>query len=101
MSRAPRTTYADQARAAWGAPPAWISTLAETVDRDGVKMAAEAIGYSATTAYEVIRGQYKGRLDAVEQAVRAALMRDHVTCPVLGEITGAACLQAQSRKVRP
>lgn len=99
--RPPRLTYVEQARVGWGAPPPWIATIAEAVDRSGAKAVADEIGYSATTVYEVIRAQYKGSLQAVEQAVRAALMRDVVTCPVLGEVTGAACLAAQSRKSRP
>lgn len=102
MTFAERPRYEDEARAAWnGAPAAWIIALAQAADTDGVKATAGAIGYSATTIYEVIRAQYKGSLANVETACRAALMRDRVPCPVLGEITGAECLKAQSRKVRP
>ncbi|MFZ2868999.1 transcriptional regulator [Zavarzinia sp.] len=101
-ARVNRRTYVDEARAAWGgAPEAWIVALAECADRDGVKAVAVATDYSATTVYEVIRAQYKGSLANVEAAVRAALMRDFVACPVLGQISGAACLQAQGRKARP
>jgi len=97
-----RARYEDEARAAWsGAPAPWIVALAQAADVGGVKATAAAIGYSATTIYEVIRAQYKGSLANVETACRAALMRDRVPCPVLGEITGAECLKAQSRKVRP
>lgn len=87
----------DRARAAWGDAPDWIVTLAEACDRSSQRQVAEEIGYSAATISNVLKATYKGDLTAVEKAVRGALMRLTVDCPVLGEIPANQCLIEQRR----
>lgn len=92
------------ARACWGdgiSEP--VLRLAMEADRlggglPGEEQAARTIGYSKTVVYEVLRNRYRGRLDRVAAAIRAALMRDVLICPALRrEISGAQCLANQSR----
>lgn len=107
MSAARRTdlrTRAEIARACWGCNVAEpILRLALEADRlggglGGEEQVARTIGYSKSVVYEVLRNRYRGRLDRVEAAIRAALMRDAIICPALRrEISGAQCLANQAR----
>lgn len=86
--------------AAWGEnPAAWLIALAEAADARGTKPVAESIGYSPSLISAVVNGSYNGQLKHVEKAVREALMRGVVGCPVLGEITGEKCASYQRRKL--
>ncbi len=89
----------DTARDAWGATmPDWVRELAEYCDRHGKQSAgAEAIGYSISVVNYVLKNRYPGDLHKVETAVRGAIMRETVACPVIGEITKNVCLKNQAQ----
>ena len=83
--------------AAWGPTPAdWLVALAEACDEETQGRAARRIGYSAATVSFVLNKRYTGDLKAVEAAVRDALMRGTVACPLLGEILGGTCRHNQA-----
>lgn len=88
----------DTARDAWGpAMPDWVRELAEYCDRHGRQAAgAEAIGYSTSAVNYVLKARYTGDLGKIETAVRGAIMRETVECPVLGDITKNVCLENQA-----
>lgn len=94
--RAANTAEA-RARAAWGEPPLWVLALAAACDASDSSQAKVAgrIGYSKAVVSQVLKRSYNGSLNAVEVAVRGALMRHTVGCPVLGEILGSECLTQQ------
>lgn len=79
----------------------WILALAVSADERGVKTTAEAIGYSPSLVSSIVNDSYNGNPKHVERAVRGALMRSTVICPVLGEISGERCTAAQRRKLTP
>jgi len=93
-------TMREKLTAAWGEnPAAWLVALADAADERGTKPVAESIGYSPSLISAVVNGSYNGQLKHVEKAVREALLRGVVGCPVLGEITGEKCAIYQRRKL--
>jgi len=86
------------AQAAWGELPDWISILARAASGEGLTATGKRVGYSASTLSYVLSNRYGGDLGRVETAVRGALMRETVVCPVVGEITLDRCLAEQKRK---
>ncbi|RJF94836.1 transcriptional regulator [Oleomonas cavernae] len=102
MTARVKISAAQAAREAWGTElPRWVQVLAAEADATTEKATAIRIGYAASVVWQVIRRDYKGSYPNVESAVRAALMRDTVICPVLGEIAGDKCLSHQNRTRRP
>jgi hypothetical protein len=93
----------DRARLAWGNRlPDWIAALAWHCDRASSQgKVAEQLGISSAAVNQVLGNVYGGRLDRVQARVRGELMREVVTCPVLGEISKRDCLDYQYRKFRP
>ena len=93
--------FSQKARAAWGNQmPDWIGELASMADLEGLKGAAERIGYSDAAVSTVINGKYAGSLGSVEEAVRWALTSVTVECPILGEITRTRCMDEQKEPFR-
>lgn len=96
-----KNEIATMARAAWaahGGLPDWVEALAVAVDTHGWAETERRIGYSHSVVWEIVRAAYKARTERVERAVREALMRLTVECPVTrGVIDGAACLDHQRR----
>lgn len=93
-------TMREKLNAAWGEnPDAWLVALAVAADERGTKAASESIGYSPSLISAVVNGSYNGKYHHVEKAVREALMRGVVGCPVMGEITGEKCAALQRRKL--
>ena len=91
-----------RALAAWGAnPPDWIKALVTACDRGSQGKVAERLGISTAVVNQVLGNSYKGRLDRVEQRVRGELMKETVSCPVLGPLSRRDCLDHQGRKFRP
>ncbi|WP_208948337.1 transcriptional regulator [Segnochrobactrum spirostomi] len=76
---------------AWGSAPDWVRVLAERCDATSQKKAAREIGYRDSVVSQILAGTYAGSIANVEQAVRSALMRSTLDCPVLGPIGGAEC----------
>jgi len=99
MTRA-KKSMSEKLTAAWGETPApWMVALAAAADDRGAKLVAASIGYSPSLISAVVNGSYNGSLQHVEKAVREALMRGVVGCPVMGEITGEKCASLQRRKL--
>ena len=84
---------------AWGAnPPDWIEALAEHCDASSQGAVAREIGCSAAVVNQLLGRSYKGRLDRYESRVRGQLMKETVSCPVMGEISKRDCADHQKRE---
>ncbi len=75
---------------AWHAEP-WVRLLETAYEADGPGATAERLGVSPAMVTAVVRGYYASSLDRIRTAVRETLAAEAVACPVLGEITLAAC----------
>ncbi len=73
----------------------FICELRKACEETSQAKVAKAIGYSAATVNLVLKGSYKGDLNAVEKAFRGAFKAETVTCPVLGEIPAHRCISIQ------
>ena len=78
----------------------WMMVLREHRESYGNSPTASKIGYSATTVSQVLSGNYKGDLAAVQKAVEGALMGLTVQCPVIGDMPRNVCLEYQRRSTR-
>ena len=97
----PRVSVAN-ATAAWGDEmPDWVVTLAQACDRSSQNAIAKRLGLSGSVVSAVLRRNYSGNYETVEQATRGALMGDTLICPVLGEIATHACLEHQKKARYP
>jgi hypothetical protein len=76
----------------------WITVLAEACRAQTQASVAKRIGYSAAVVSQVLKGNYKGDLTRVQQAVEGALMGATVNCPVIGELPRNVCLEYQRRE---
>ena len=95
---APKLSFAQKARAAWGAAiPPEVQALAEFADARSGSEAAKAIGYSPAVVSHVIANSYAGDRATVFERIRGALMGESVECPVLGEIGRDRCLSEQRK----
>lgn len=74
---------------------AWLDELRRYRDQYGGVRAAAAIGYSPAVVSQVLKGTYKGDLQAVKAKVEGALLGLTVDCPVVGELTRNRCLEYQ------
>ncbi len=72
-----------------------MKALAHEADRIGEARRRAAHRYSRSVVWEILRAAYSASTARVERAVRAALIRDAIDCPVLGEIDGASCISHQ------
>jgi hypothetical protein len=82
----------DRAMSAWGETvPDWVQALAQECDRTNQTLVARQLSYSSAVVSNVISAKYAGNLVAVEQAVRGALMKATVHCPVVGELGADTC----------
>jgi len=78
----------------------WLTVLREQCRKPGSSQAAvgKRISYSPTVVNQVLKGTYKGDLNAVQRAVEGALMGLTVDCPVIGELARNRCLDFQRRE---
>lgn len=91
-------TFAAKAAKAWGENlPDWVEELASLADQTNLKGAGDRIGYSYGAISAVFSKTYKGDLNAIEDAVRGALMGLNVNCPAQGEIGRDQCLRWQRK----
>ena len=91
-----------RATEAWGEPiPDWVTTLAHECDASSQKDTAKRCGYSTAVINQVLGNRYVGDLNAVEMAVKGALMHEEIVCPVMGEMPLHTCLENQRRKFSP
>lgn len=85
-------TPLDVVRFSWGdAPPDWVQRLAEECMSTSQNRVAVRLGRSASLVSAVLRRKYTGDMEAVEDVVRARLMREALICPALGNISSASC----------
>lgn len=73
----------------------FVSELRKVCEETSQAKVAKAIGYSAATVNLVLKGNYKGDLNAVEKAFRGAFNAETVTCPILGETPSNKCISIQ------
>lgn len=86
----------------WGeTAPEWVRTLARFCDKETQAAAARKIGRSASLINQVLKNRYTGNLTAVQSRVEAAFSDTGVICPVLGQMTGTACLSHQKAAYNP
>jgi len=79
----------ETAESKWnGQVPDWIMLLAIECDRTSQSAAAKLIGYSGAYVSYLINNKFKGDLNAIEQAVKGALMAHTVMCPGAGQTIG-------------
>ncbi|MBM3617501.1 MAG: hypothetical protein FJX23_03035 [Alphaproteobacteria bacterium] len=94
----PKTVDAQSIAAAhWNPLPEWVERLASYCNEHTQVAAAKKIGRSASLINQVLRGNYKGDMEAVKSRVETALMAGGITCPILGAISGSQCLQQQAK----
>lgn len=79
----------------------WIEVLREACAKRSQVAVARQLGYSAPVVNQVLLGTYAGALDRVQAAVEGALMNASVDCPVLGDISRAACIAWQRKPFTP
>lgn len=89
---------------AWGPEmPEWVSTLAAACDAPGSSQAriGKRIGYTGSTVNQVLKNNYKGDLNAIEEAVKGGLMDVTIDCPVAGDIPLNVCVgnRRRTRKI--
>jgi len=90
------STTVSRAQEAWGADlPSWVHVLATHCDSSSQKAVATKIGYSPAVVNQVLSRRYTGDMEAVELAVRGALLDYTITCPELGELAAHHCLEYQ------
>ncbi|MBC7168709.1 hypothetical protein [Phenylobacterium sp.] len=91
-------SHETKARTAWGEElPDWVLVLAQEADRTSQGKAAAKVGYSPATVSYVLGNRYTGDLGAVSAKVEAALMNGKITCPEMGEMSLAQCLEWRDR----
>jgi len=93
----------ENALEAWGIDmPDWVATLAHACDASSQSKVAKVIDYQVTVVSMVLRRKYPAP-HHVEQAVRARLMGDDVSCPVEHSIPLERCRKNQefNRHFRP
>jgi hypothetical protein len=74
-----------------------LKLLNEMVARIGLAGVSEKIGYSKSAICHVQRGTYRGKADKVLEAARRAFDTSAVSCPALGEISFARCIEERNR----
>lgn len=60
---------------------------------------ARRLGYSGSVVSAVLTNSYRGKVHAVEKAVRGALMAEELDCPVIGALRKDLCLDHQKKAV--
>lgn len=93
----------DVARDGWGGQvPDWVAALVEACDAASQARVGKRIGYAGTVISQVIRNKYPGAMGRVEERVRAIYLGGEITCPAMGQIGTAQCLdwRDQSRRLQ-
>jgi len=77
--------------------PDWIRALRAEVAKRGLRDTADLLGRSKSAVSAVLNGTYKANTKLIEDRVRGELMNKRIECPVLGEISPAACQDWQEK----
>lgn len=83
--------HLDKAREAWGSAPDWVLALGAEADRSSQNKVAGLLGVSASLVSGVLSAKYTGDMTRIEDLVRGTLMKETLSCPVLGEIGKQTC----------
>lgn len=80
-------------------PPEWVKELAIACDAETQEEVARKLEFSAGVVSAVLSNTYNGSMDAVEYAVRGALMGETVPCnlSIYGKLNKRICLHNQRR----
>ena len=81
--------------------PDWLLALRSACETRSQADLARQLGISQTTVSQVLNGTYHADLTRMEARVRGELMRETVSCPILGELGKRQCLDEQSRPYYP
>jgi len=83
----------------WGKDaPAWINDLAKECDNSNQVTVARKLGRSASLINQLLKRKYPGDLNDIQKRFESAFQPDLRSCPILGQITGEACLVNQGKK---
>jgi hypothetical protein len=74
-----------------------VDELQRIVEKEGLEVVAERIGYAKSAVCHVVRGTYKGRPDRILIAAEEKYSQENVECPVLGDITLSRCVEERHR----
>lgn len=77
--------------------PDWLRVLRAAVKKDGLKQVSLQIRRSKSCISGVLSGKYKASTEQIAERVRGELMNKRIECPVLGEISPAACQDWQEK----
>ncbi len=102
MTARPKTLSAmENVKSSYDAPPSWVIALAEECDKTSQASVAGKIGRSPSLINQVLKNRYTGDLHDVRQRVEALLQPACIHCPIIGEISGEACIQNQGKPYNP
>jgi len=92
-------TYKAKALEAWGDPPPWVMTLAAACDQTSQNRVAQQLDMNSGYVSYALRNQRIEYHLIVEEAVRARLLCETVSCPVLGDETNLNACRTLRRGV--
>lgn len=88
----------DKIETAWGGEaPDWVEALAQACDETSQAKTARRLDWSPATISLVLSNAYPGDVAAVEASVRALIMAETVSCPELGDMALAQCLEWRAK----
>lgn len=90
-----------KAREAWGNDmPDWVHVLASACDETSQNKVAKRLERSAPLVSQVLGKKYPGDMVLIEDLVRGVLMKETISCPVLGETPKQTCRKWRARAGR-
>jgi len=79
----------------------WLEILRAECSRTSQHRTAQRLGVSGSMINQVLKGVYKGNTGRLEALVRGELLKETLSCPVLGDISKKRCLDEQGRPFAP
>lgn len=77
----------------------WLDVLRRECARSSQSAVARRLGKSQALISLLLAGKYTRDTSRIEAAVRSRLLPATVSCPVLGEIDGATCLDWRTKEL--
>lgn len=81
--------------------PDWILALRSTCKATSQASVAKRLGISSATVSQLLNGTYCADTSRMEARIRGELLRETVTCPVMGEVSRRVCTEEQRRPYYP
>ncbi len=81
--------------------PAWFQALHAECSRTSQAACARLLEVSPATVNLVLKGTYNASTKNFEERVKKTLLSDVRSCPVLGDLDAARCLEEQARPYYP